>query len=77
VQRRLTSTGRDDHKPLWLAFDSPHALAVAARQIGKDADALCFVEALPGRGDLCPAEPDVKPLATEYVSLFAWPADAP
>jgi len=59
-------------KPMWLAFDSLHALRRVASALAEDVVCVRVVEALPGREQHWARDEEGAPRATELISLLAW-----
>lgn len=61
-------------KPLWVRFDSYHALAAAAQTLADgDVTAVVLHEALPGREQHWVPGGDGRPRAAEFAALLRWP----
>lgn len=76
VERPSTSWQPRQRKPVWVSFESPHALVSAGHLVDRDSVAVHLAEALPGLGEHWLHGQDGLPRASEFVALISW-ADEP
>lgn len=73
VERSGMTHSARARKPMWVRFDSLHALEAAARSVDADALAVQLTEALPGPGERWAIPPATgASRVAEFVSLLRW-----